>query len=70
MRMVCTIRVWYKILVRYTTDSQCDAFSQVMYVVLLVMHTSNMMLCDNLPFKRVRVVVQRVRHEVFSLLQD
>ena len=26
---------------------------------------SNVMLCDNLPFKRVGVVVQRVRREAF-----
>ena len=50
-------------------DSQCDAFSKVSIIgdALYLTHISisNAMLCDNLPFKRVGMVVQRVGSEAF-----
>ena len=47
-------------------DSQCDAFSQVSIIGdAFKVRISNVMVCDNLPFKCVGVVVQRARRETF-----
>ena len=46
-------------------DSQRDAFSQVNIIGDAFKSISDAMLCDNLPFKRIGVVVQRVRRTAF-----